>query len=101
MTAPSDEALAAAAQAAGLVYLVNEASAESAGFYDPKVADVLLRQSQGWSRADPATGVSIPSTRAQSNADLVGASADASTAAAGGQVPSDTPAGAPADNPKE
>lgn len=40
----------------GLVYLTNEHNEASAGWYDPRVADVLLRESQGWHVSDPATG---------------------------------------------
>lgn len=38
-----------------LVYLINTTSDESAGWYDPGVARVLLAESSNWEKADPPT----------------------------------------------
>lgn len=53
-----------------MTYLVNEHSEESAGDYDDDVADVLLRESTGWHRADPATGELLPDEASGTTLDL-------------------------------
>lgn len=57
---------------AGLVYLVHEQNVDGAGWYEPRVADVLLDHGTGWHRADPATGEALAAF-----ADSAGHAADA------------------------
>jgi hypothetical protein len=63
----------------GHTYLVNEASAESAGWYEEKVAAVLLAEGVGWHAGDPESGEPLPA------ADGVGA-AGTQDGEAGGEL---------------